>query len=517
MNMIGDNKVFSHIEFGILLAFLTTLALAAFTWLWNDKQKLSRTFAVYTSSICLWTLGYLCFFRATNYDVKLLLIRLQNIPAIFIAPTFLTFVLQLTERSGKYWTRFQQFSYVFSALIACSVFHRWFVPYLAPRSGFSYYLVPGPIYFVFTVWIIALVAMCFVLLLSDFRRSQGNRRKQLSYTLLAYLIGYGGGLTVFLPSYGIPQPRFAFYAIAIAHTLLLYSIVAHQYLNLRVAVRRFSLLFVIYGALVMLALPILFYLQSCIESGGASHAFFYLSVFFVSTVLSFGPFLYAFFVRKNSFFHEHALIGLTHELKSPLAVIENALDSLVAGNNDKAYLEMISRNVSRLKDFVHDLLGLYGIDHVSASLDYRTINIVELCSNLVQRHQEFAAQKSNQLRIQCNVNNIPLHCDPDKIEQTISNLLSNALKHTVDGIITLTVSQMESELRIVVQDSGSGIAAADLPRVFDRFFQGTNAGKGTGIGLTIAKAWVEAHGGKIWAESDGEGKGATVMFTLPVN
>ncbi len=109
-----------------------------------------------------------------------------------------------------------------------------------------------------------------------------------------------------------------------------------------------------------------------------------------------------------------------------------------------------------------------------------------------------------------------LEMDSAKMEQVISNILSNALKFSKGGIVELRAEIKDGSIQVQVQDQGIGIPSHLQEKIFDRFFQVDPGKKGSGIGLTIAKAWVETHGGKIWAESDGVGKGTTVTFTLPI-
>ena len=111
----------------------------------------------------------------------------------------------------------------------------------------------------------------------------------------------------------------------------------------------------------------------------------------------------------------------------------------------------------------------------------------------------------------------PVDADRGRIEQVLVNLLHNAIKFTPPGgSITVSASSDDSGVRISVADTGVGIPADDLPRVFERFYKADKArsGGGTGLGLAIARHIVEAHGGRIWAESV-EGRGATFIFTLP--
>jgi histidine kinase len=104
----------------------------------------------------------------------------------------------------------------------------------------------------------------------------------------------------------------------------------------------------------------------------------------------------------------------------------------------------------------------------------------------------------------------------------LTNLTGNALQYTPEGgRILLSAQRIQDEIRIAVRDPGAGISPEHLPHIFDRFYRGDKsrsrrAGGGSGIGLTIARALVEAHGGRIWAESAGEGQGSTFTFTLPV-
>jgi histidine kinase len=111
--------------------------------------------------------------------------------------------------------------------------------------------------------------------------------------------------------------------------------------------------------------------------------------------------------------------------------------------------------------------------------------------------------------------------DEDRIVQVLTNLTGNALQHTPEnGKVTIIASRADGEAQISVHDTGIGIPPEHLPHIFDRFYRvdksrSRRAGGGSGIGLTIARALVEAHGGRIWAESPGEGQGSTFTFTLP--
>lgn len=108
-----------------------------------------------------------------------------------------------------------------------------------------------------------------------------------------------------------------------------------------------------------------------------------------------------------------------------------------------------------------------------------------------------------------------VHADPDRLVQVMHNLVGNALRYTAGGHVTVSSELLDNFIRIRVTDTGTGIAPEDLPHIFDRFYRGddSRAGSNTGLGLAIAKTWVEAMGGTIGVESN-SGKGSTFWFTL---
>jgi two-component system sensor histidine kinase VicK len=175
---------------------------------------------------------------------------------------------------------------------------------------------------------------------------------------------------------------------------------------------------------------------------------------------------------------------------------------------------MIRSNADRLEGFVKDLLQIAKIQNEDILVQRQTIELSSLIRSLVSNYRIQAERKSVELEFKSN-EKLHASVDPDKIEQIFSNVLSNAIKFSKCGTVSVSAERQNGGLVCSVRDQGCGVPQKDLNRIFERFYQGTHAGKGAGIGLAIAKGWVEAHGGRIWAESEGEGKGTTVTFTLP--
>jgi signal transduction histidine kinase len=155
------------------------------------------------------------------------------------------------------------------------------------------------------------------------------------------------------------------------------------------------------------------------------------------------------------------------------------------------------------------------MDNVDSSLNRVKFNIVELTLEVIHSFEPAYVKKGLYVRFD-GPKELIVNVDLEKWKQIVSNLLLNAIKFSEKGFIRI---QMENNLDVLVfsvEDQGCGIAANHLSHIFDRFYKVDPASKGSGIGLTIVKVWVEAHGGRIWAESQGRGKGARIILEMPL-
>ena len=217
------------------------------------------------------------------------------------------------------------------------------------------------------------------------------------------------------------------------------------------------------------------------------------------------------------------MIGdISHELRTPLTTIKGSIEGLIDGvllPEAETYQE-IYREADRLERLVADLQELSRVEGGGLELNRIAVDLGALVGVVGQRLQRQFDEKEVDLRI-ANVDELPpAWADEDRIAQVLVNLIGNALQYTpAGGQVTVMVDEEAGNLQVLVRDSGVGIAAEHLPHVFSRFYRvdksRARAGGGSGIGLTIARRLVEAHGGKIWAESEGLGQGSTFGFSLP--
>jgi PAS domain S-box-containing protein len=215
--------------------------------------------------------------------------------------------------------------------------------------------------------------------------------------------------------------------------------------------------------------------------------------------------------------------AVTHELRTPLTSISGYTDLALSDKSRplnkevRNDLEVIKRNTDRLISITDDLLDIRRIESGKLKLNISSLNLKEIIDHCSIEIKPFLKEKQ-ELHIQVPDVLPPIQGDQVRLSQVLLNLLSNAAKFTPEGgNIKLSVKDEEGMVKIQVSDTGIGIRNEDLKHVFEPFadIQKPTYIKGTGLGLSVAKGLVNAHGGQIYATSDGEGKGATFTFTLP--
>ena len=217
------------------------------------------------------------------------------------------------------------------------------------------------------------------------------------------------------------------------------------------------------------------------------------------------------------------LIGdVTHELRTPLTSIKGYMEGLIDGvlPSTPETFDQIHHEADRLSRLVDDLQELSRVEAKAYPLDFRSLTVPNLVQTTLKRLSPQATAKRISLRSSLPADLPHILADEDRITQVLVNLVANAIQYTPeDGEVTISAARHENEIYISVKDTGIGIPPEYLANLFTRFYRvdksrSRNAGGGSGIGLTIAKHLVEAHGGRIWAQSAGEGQGSTFSFSL---
>lgn len=216
--------------------------------------------------------------------------------------------------------------------------------------------------------------------------------------------------------------------------------------------------------------------------------------------------------------------NVSHELRTPLASLKALAETLSDGALDdppaaRRFLARMQTEVDALTQMSTELLELTRIESGQVPLQLKPIAPIQLLQSAADRMKAQAERAGLDLYAECNPKLPLVPADSSRLEQVLVNLIHNAVKFTpAGGEIRLFAKQDGKYIRFDVSDTGVGIDPDDLPRIFERFYKADRArtkGGGTGLGLSIARHIVEAHGGKIWVESEPE-KGSTFYFTIPI-
>jgi two-component system sensor histidine kinase BaeS len=217
------------------------------------------------------------------------------------------------------------------------------------------------------------------------------------------------------------------------------------------------------------------------------------------------------------------LADVSHELMTPLTAIRGYIETLTMSElmidpgTRQRYLGIVTEETHRLERIIGDLLDLARLEGTATAMRHDEVDVTALFGRVAARHEREMRARHIQFVQRVASGAEQLIGDPDRLEQALQNLAANALRHTPDGgTLGLSADRTEAGVRIVVRDSGPGIAAEHLPLIFDRFYKvdvSRKATGGSGLGLSIVKAIVERHGGTIVAYND---NGAVFEIVLPV-
>ena len=217
--------------------------------------------------------------------------------------------------------------------------------------------------------------------------------------------------------------------------------------------------------------------------------------------------------------------NVSHELRTPLSMIKGYAETLIDGGNDVAekdrvrFLHTIHKHTDRLNALIEDLLTISRLESRREKLVLRRIDLRHLIDEVAENYRESGLLSDDDLSVDSPPADISVLGDHPRLIQVFENLVDNAIKYSVEKPVIEIGSRIEGGfVKIWVKDCGVGIAARDLPRIFERFYRvdkGRSREKGgTGLGLSIVKHIVQLHGGSVWAESR-QGEGTTFFFTLP--
>ncbi|MCD6523103.1 MAG: HAMP domain-containing histidine kinase [Candidatus Diapherotrites archaeon] len=223
-------------------------------------------------------------------------------------------------------------------------------------------------------------------------------------------------------------------------------------------------------------------------------------------------------LRRTDVLKSRFIRDMSHELKTPVAVISGNIqllrDKRIYTNRKRLeeVLDMLDRNIKRLEGTIDELLNISRLE--SLDFVFKKVNISKIIKEKVKEYEPIA--KAKNLKLVYKVEPLPkIMADAERIGYAIGNIISNAIKFTDKGYVKIEARKKGNEIIFKVKDTGRGIPKKDTDKVFRKFYKVYPEIPGTGIGLSVTKEIVEAHGGRIWFKSK-EGKGSTFIFAIPI-
>ena len=228
-------------------------------------------------------------------------------------------------------------------------------------------------------------------------------------------------------------------------------------------------------------------------------------------------------LQEHDKIQEEFITVAAHELRNPIQPILGLSEILLSRKGiieeDRELLNVIIRNAKRLRKLTENILDATKIESQSLKVNKQYFRLNDIIKNVLADHkkeEENNKQSKIKLAYSSNNDNIIVKADAERLTQVVSNLLGNAIKFTSEGEISVNLTRDDTDQQVIVSvtDTGQGIDPEIIPRLFRKF--ATKSIVGTGLGLYISKRIIEAHGGKMWAENNPDGIGATFSFTLPL-
>jgi len=552
MNFFALSGIFS----GVAMLSLTIIVL-----LHDYKSRLNVAYSLFLISASWWGLSIYFIAQATTVGEAFFWWRIAHIGVILIPITFLNFVyvfLKLPSRKAII------VSYLIGILFLIANTTPYFISNMRwVFDSFYYDSPPGPLYIPFVAFFGIIVFYGTYLLYRGYHKASGNAKGPIATVLFVYSVSFLGGSLAYLPVFGVDvHPAPGTFVIAFGAPAIFYAITRYRLFNIKLVITELTtittwglfLTRIIFmkdlnsvwvDALVLLtafALGI-FAIRSAIRESSQREQLQDLTEHLQQKVAAQTQEIRsAYEVEKKARIEleeldkakDQFILTTQHHLRTPLTIVKGYVDSLLNKPpkttlaESKDALNKTSVATGRLASLVNELLDISQMQVGKDILRREPVNPKKIVEEVLSELQPEIEKR----RIETTIN-IPedstIEADPHKIKDALTNLLDNAVKYNkeggeikIKGEKTRHPIERDKQIyRITIEDTGIGISPEELPKLFTQYFQrGKEAEKlyttGRGIGLTITKNIISAHNGRIYAESEGRGKGARFVVELPI-
>ncbi|GMQ94978.1 MAG: hypothetical protein BMS9Abin13_088 [Patescibacteria group bacterium] len=509
---------------------ITSLILGALVLSRNVKNKVNITFALFTLAITVWSIGYFFWQIALTAPGALLWSKIFMAAAIFIPIFYFHFTVTFLgiEKTQKI---FVWIAYILGLFFFILNFTPYFIASVTPKLSFAFWPNPGIFYHSFlAAWFLYVVYTTY-LLYKEFRTKKSTRHDQLKYILIGMVVGYLGGITNYFLWYDIPIPPVGNILVSVYVIMVAYAILRHHLFSIKVIAT--ELLIISLWVLIFIRTLLSETLWEQLLNGSLLVSMMVLGVFLIQSVIR---------EAKTREKIEHLAKQLkgenkrlrelsrqksefvsiaSHQLKTPLTAIKGYASMLLEGSFGalteaiREAVEKIYRSSQSLVVIVDDFLIASNIEHGQIQYRFNTVKLKNLVEEVVSNLTSPAKKKGLAINVQAeDGDSYSVMADHGKIKQVLHSIIHNAINYTGKGFVNVSLSKNKEsgKIRIAVSDSGAGIRKDIMPR--QKVTRQHEVRLGPDLELYAAKEIIKAHGGNIWVDSRGEGRGSTFFIEL---
>lgn len=512
----------TNIAFGF--SILVCLGLGTFVYIRRPKEKASINIVFFLNTIvfCIWQISYVI--GINLYDPLWSRFAFMfNIAALFAVIINLHLLLLV---GGRFEKQKKVVSFFYLIALVMSIFFA-FNPdsFLLPSQSQLYlpnFFVTGFMYPVQDAFFTLILLYLFVQMVISFNRGDIQTRNRLKYFILGMIYAYGVGLIPEFLLYGIPVDPIATSLVGLYTIPMAYAIIKYELIDINIIAKR-ALIYALGTAGITLFILFIGYANDAVSRIIPGFPQWLLPLFSGIIGVSVGVFIWK-KIQEVDFLKFQFVDVVTHKFRTPLTHIKWSAEILRSETDPKARAEAVTTiedaNV-RLFEMMNSLIGLSRLDESQYQYVYTSENIVDMLNETLATIE--SQIRTKKIRIVLHVgDNLPhVYIDRKRVQFVMQMILENSIIYSRQGsTVDVTLEQRKAFLYLSVHDMGIGISKEDMPRLFSRFFRGSNATEihteGIGIGLFISQDIMKRHSGDLWAESAGLGKGSTFTLKIPV-
>jgi signal transduction histidine kinase len=507
---------------GIFVLFCGFLVLSK-----NRKLKVNQIFFFFTVTVTIWLLATFVMFLSKTDEQAIFWDRIVYIGVVFIPITFYHFVLLFTKIKNQ--KRVLYLGYFLSFIFLILSRTNYFLEDLYKYS-WGVHTQARFFHHIFLAFFAFYICLSFSNIYRYYRQTKDIERMQAAYIFLVLFIITLNSLA-FLPAYNISiSPLFSYLLPVIAVLILSFAIIKYHLFEIRVILTE-----ILVGVMGVILLILPFVMPTINLKILTIFIFFLFCIFGYLLVKA----THQEIQRREEIerlYEELKVLDkaksefismASHQLRTPLSAIKGYISMLIEGSygqiseKAKEKLKNVFQSNERLINLVNNLLNISKIELGKMELEKEKIQIEDLIESCCEELKIEAEKKGLKFYFSKPKEILPkIDIDSLKIRQVILNLIDNAIRYTQKGEIEIKAEKTNSNVLISVRDTGEGLTKEEQKRIFEGFTRG-GAGttywiEGAGLGLYVAKKYIELHQGKIWAESQGKGKGSVFYVELPI-